>query len=167
MWKTKKSLVTSVYGKVSGWRLYLFKVVEQDFNAGFSELPSMMVVRIHKLFKRRPRSVPHLFLSPTVIQLARRAVFFVTSQSSAARVFSGLKGQVLTAAPTRSKHVPSASTWLLTLWIKCWKPCTSWITWITCRRAWTPCCGSSFVTCAGWKWRRSIRWHTCSWRLRI
>lgn len=62
------------------WRPCLPKVVEQDFNAGFSELPSMMVARIHKLFKRRPRSVLHLVFSLSAsrdsIQVAHRALYF-------------------------------------------------------------------------------------------
>lgn len=66
--------------------LYLSKVVEQDFNAGFSELPSMMVVRIHKLFKRRPRSVLHLFLNMVQFRGLTEPYFFVMSQSSATRV---------------------------------------------------------------------------------
>lgn len=55
----------------------------------------MMVARIHKLFKRRPRSVLHLVFSLSAshdsIQVAHRALyfffFFLTSRSSAARVF--------------------------------------------------------------------------------
>lgn len=50
----------------------------------------MMVVRIHKLFKRRPRSVLHLFRFTTTyypVHVTHRGVLFGMSQSSAARVF--------------------------------------------------------------------------------